>query len=60
MSGRHASKVHLVAPPKISMLLSVQEKTFPAGVLLEQVARFLISARDSFRFHMLRLASSPT
>ena len=42
------------------MLLSVQEKTFPAGALLLQLARFLISDTDSFRFQMFRLASSPT
>lgn len=60
LSQRHASKVHLVAPPNISMLLSVQEKTFPTGALLEQLAKFLISDTESFRFHMFKLASSPT
>lgn len=60
LNERHASKLHLVAPPNISMLLSVQEKTFPAGALLAQVAKFLISAPESFRFHMFKLASSPT
>lgn len=39
LSERQGSKVHLVAPPNISMLLSVQEKTLPAGALLLQVAK---------------------
>lgn len=60
LNERHASKLHLVAPPNISMLLSAQEKTFPAGALLVQVAKFLISAPESFRFHMFKFASSPT
>lgn len=60
LNERHASKLHLVAPPNISMLPSVQEKTFPAGALLAQLAKFLISAPESFRFHMFRFASSPT
>lgn len=60
LNERHASKVHLVAPPKISILLSTQEKTFPAGALLVQVAKFLISTTESFRFHMFKFASSPT
>lgn len=60
LNERHASKLHLVAPPNISMLPSVQEKTFPTGALLAQVAKFLISAPESFRFHMFKFASSPT
>lgn len=36
---RQGSKVHLVAPPNISTLLSVQEKTLPAGALLLHVAK---------------------
>lgn len=39
LSERQGSKVHLVAPPKISTLLSVQEKMLPAGALLLQVAK---------------------
>lgn len=39
LSERHGSKVHLVAPPNISMLFSVQEKTLPAGALLLHVAK---------------------
>lgn len=39
LSERQGSKSHLVAPPNISMLLSVQEKTFPAGALLLHVAK---------------------
>lgn len=39
LSERQGSKVHLVAPPNISMLLSVQEKTLPADALLLQVAK---------------------
>lgn len=39
LSERHGSKVHLVVPPNISMLLSVQENTLPAGALLLQVAK---------------------
>ena len=39
LSERQGSNVHLVAPPNISMLASVQEKTFPVWALLLQVAR---------------------
>ncbi|TNN26526.1 hypothetical protein EYF80_063336 [Liparis tanakae] len=40
LSERHGSKVHLLAPPNVSTLPSVQENTAPAaGLAPPQVAR---------------------